>query len=170
MNNDHDTTNDMPADVRSIASLLDSCGEAERSMPDARFEARIAAATLPVAGLKQAGLKLAGSERQASAPNRSASLWSMRLAAAVALCGGLIAVRMATMNNVPMTGSIRTSPLVSSGDVAGDDSADVAFALVGWTDDSSSLDDLRTRADSLRTSIDEGVDFSELIGSEEGAT
>jgi len=170
MNNNHDTSNNMPADVRSIASLLDSCGEAERSLPDAHFEARIAAATLPVAGLKQAGLKLTGSQREVAAPSRSTGLWSMRLAAAVALCGGLIAVRMATMNSTPATGPATASQFASAGDVAGDDSADVAFALVGWTDDSSSLDDLRTRADSLRTSIDEGVDFSEFLGSEEGAT
>ena len=95
-------------------------------------------------------------------------LWPMRIAAAVALCGGLIAVRMATMSST--TPGTTNTTVATATDQPADDSMDVAFALVGWSDESSSLDDLRTRAESLRSNIDAGVDMSDLLSSEEGAT
>lgn len=166
-NNTNAAESKLPDDLEQIAALLEADGRAVRSAPDAGFEARLAAATRPVAGLK-----LTGSPADATLISQTSSrrmgLWPMRIAAAVALCGGLIAVRMATMNST--TPGTTNTTVATATDQPADDSMEVAFALVGWSDESSSLDDLRTRAESLRSNIDAGVDMTDLLSSEEGAT
>ena len=169
-NNTNAAESKLPADLEQIAALLEADGRAVRSAPDAGFEARLAAATRPVAGLKLTGSP-ADATLISQTSTRRMGLWPMRIAAAVALCGGLIAVRMATMSSTtPGTLGTSNTTVATATDQPADDSMEVAFALVGWSDESSSLDDLRTRAESLRSNIDAGVDMSDLLSSEEGAT
>ncbi|MCX5691234.1 MAG: hypothetical protein NTV94_15850 [Planctomycetota bacterium] len=97
-NNTNAAESKLPADLEQIAALLEADGRAVRSAPDAGFEARLAAATRPVAGLKLTGSP-ADATLISQTSTRRMGLWPMRIAAAVALCGGLIAVRMATMSS-----------------------------------------------------------------------
>ena len=86
----------LPADLEQIAALLDACGHDERSAPDAGFESRLAAATRPISCLRLAG---SPKSRETVRHARPMGMWPMRIAAALALCGGLVAVRMATLNS-----------------------------------------------------------------------
>lgn len=121
----------LPADLEQIAALLDACGHDERSAPDAGFESRLAAATRPISGLRLAG---SPKSRETVRHARPMGMWPMRIAAALALCGGLVAVReMATLNsNIVGTPSV---PVAAATDQLADNSMDVAFALVGWSDE-----------------------------------
>jgi hypothetical protein len=68
------------------------------------------------------------------------------------------------------SGSTVAQVTTANGADATSDSADLAFAMAGWGDDStSSIDDLKTRVDSVRTRINDSIDISEFL-SEEGAS
>jgi hypothetical protein len=160
----------LPADLVGIASMLDQAAGADRALPDASFEARIAAATRPRA---TSPLRLRGeSHPAASEPHTGLFVrrvaWATRLAATVAIVGGVtlawMASRTHTTTTEPRLATNATSPTNT------DDSADMAFALAGWGEEStSSMDELRTQAESLHSSIHQGFDVSDMF-SEEGAT
>ena len=161
------------ADVSDIAAMLDAAGAADRASPGAGFEARIAAATMPVV----AGpvLRLVGETAAPTPGQRSVSVFDrpVRMAAALAIGAGLLAVWVATLSRSgSIVGSGSTVAQVTTANVADatSDSADLAFAMAGWGDDStSSIDDLKTRVDSVRTRINDSIDISEFL-SEEGAS
>jgi hypothetical protein len=161
------------ADISDIAAMLDAAGAADRASPGSGFEARIAAATMPVA--ERATLRLVG-ESAASIPvQRSVSVFDrpVRMAAALAIGAGLLAVWVATLSrsgSIVGSGSTIAQVTPSTGTDANSESADLAFAMAGWGDDStSSIDDLKTRADSVRSRINDSIDISEFL-SEEGAS
>jgi hypothetical protein len=178
MSHDHPIRQPEPAlpesalhdDIRDIAALLDRAGAATRAMPDASFEARVAMRTRPVPirseevrpSLSLPHLGTWGGRRTAG------PMWASRIAAALAVAGGLMAAWMGT-RPASMPSTIAPSS-VATGSTGSNDDIELAFAVAGLGDqNASTLDELRLQAESIDSTIRRGIDMTDLFG-EEGST
>ncbi len=158
-----------PDDVRDVAALLDRVAGATRALPDASFEARLAMRTRPVAARRDQAHPRTTPHFDAWGMQRtSRPLWAARVAAACAIAGGVIA---AWVGMQPISGP-SNDRLASSGSEAATDDIEWAFAIAGLGDDSdSSLDELlrqaSQQADSIDSTIRQGIDITELFGEED---
>ncbi len=162
----------LPDDVRDVASLLDRAAATTRAMPDASFESRMAMRTRPVpARVDESHPLRPAAHVDAWGSHRNARpLWAARVAAALAVAGGVIAAWMGTQP--PSSPSAeRLAPgagpvAASSADVA--DDLELAFAIAGLGDDTdSSLDELLQQAESIDSTIRQGLDMTDLFGEDD---
>lgn len=160
----------LPDDVRDVALLLDRDAAATRAMPDASFEARLAMRTRPVpARQEESHPRRSLPHVDAWGHHRNARpLWAARLAAALAVTGGLVAAWMGVQpTGTPSTGAPSTVATLAPN---ANDDIELAFAIAGLSEQSSSsLDELRLQAESIDSTIRQGIDMTELFG-EEGST
>ena len=188
----------LAADIVDVAGELDRLGAADRAHPALGFEVRIAAATQPGlfatsshAPPMQTALRPSATDAHPGHPaaahtnpafNRAHTFRAhtfrahtfrasaLRMTAAVAITGGLLTAWIA-LQRAPATSPIIQIPwheFATITDVSGDD----LLFTVAFGDDSSAptpLDDIRSRTETLRTTIDSGLDVSDLL-SDEGTT
>lgn len=160
-----------PDDIRDVAALLDRAAAAARAEPDASFEARLAMRTRPVPARRDEVHPRTTPHLDTWGVRRtSRPLWSARVAAAFAIAGGVIAAWV----GVQTTSAPSDDRLASMdpGSEAATDDLEWAFAIAGLGDDTdSSLDDLlkqaSQQADSIDSTIRQGIDISDLFGEED---
>ena len=165
----------LPEDIRDVAALLDRAAAATRARPDASFESRLAMRTRPVPARADethplrpaAHLDTWGVQRNAR------PLWAARVAAALAIAGGVVAAWMGTQPAASPSAerfAAATGPAAASstGVTSVTDDLELAFAIAGLGDDTdSSLDELLQQAESIDSTIRQGLDMTDLFGEDD---
>lgn len=160
MNNSQSHFDGLPEDVRDYAARLDNLAALDRTGAPG-LEDRIFAATresLPGTGAGGAAVRViggAGAEHQERASYR---LWTpMRLAAAVAICGGGAAIWLATLTTPAPTGGTSNANVVGGMQARADADLDYLVALAGlddgWGRMSEQLDYLKLETDAVAGSL-----------------
>ena len=162
----------LPDDIRDVGTLLDRAAAATRAMPDASFESRLAMRTRPVPARADEAhpLRPAAHLDTWGVQRHARPLWAARVAAALAIAGGVIAAWMGTQppaspsaeRFAPVTGSVAASSTGVTEDL------ELAFAIAGLGDDTdSSLDELLQQAESIDSTIRQGLDMTDFFGEDD---
>lgn len=158
----------LPDDVRDVAALLDRAAASTRALPDASFEARVAMRTRPVPARPQESHPPRSPLHLDpwGLPRNARPLWAARVAAALAVAGGVIAAWMGTQP--PTTPSVERSAPVAAAPTEVADDLELAFAIAGLGDETdSSLDELLQQAESIDSTIRQGPDMTDLFGEDD---